>query len=136
MTHLSAEQIAQWVAGQRAAEVESHMAGCSPCRAQVAEFEDVLAQFRGSLKSVPVAPPVLDARRIMLWPRLVAIGAAAAMLLLVPVYRDRQARARAAIEQQDAQLLQQVDSEVSRAVPDAMAPLVKMVSWNSYEAQK
>ena len=136
MTHLSAEQIAQWVAGERTAGADSHLSACTVCRAQVAEFEDVLAQFRDSLKSVPAAPPVLKARRMILWPRLVAIGAAASLLLLVPVYRDRQARQRAALEQQDAQLLQQVDAEISRAVPDAMDPLVKMVSWNSNEAQK
>ncbi len=136
MKHLSAEEIAQWVAGERPAEAQSHVSSCAPCRAQVAEFEDVLTQFRGSVKSVPIAPATLPAQRTAIWPRLLAVGAAAALLVLVPVYRDRQARERAALAQQDAQLLQQVDSEISQAVPDAMAPLVKMVSWNSNEAQK
>ena len=135
MTHLSAEQIAQWIAGQRPAEAELHIASCGQCRGRVAGFEDVVAQFRSAVGSVPAPPPVWRARRTVAWPHLVAV-AAIALLLLAPLYREREARRRAAIERQDAQLLQQVDSEISRAVPDAMVPLVKMVSWNSNEAQK
>ncbi|MDR3699705.1 MAG: hypothetical protein P4L56_08740 [Candidatus Sulfopaludibacter sp.] len=135
MTHLSAEQIAQWIAGQRSAEAEVHVESCGKCRARVTGFEDVLAQFRGAVRSVSAPVPVWRARRSLVWPRLVAV-AAIALLLLVPLYREREARRRAAIEQQDTQLLQQVDAGISRAVPDAMDPLVKMVSWNSNEAQK
>jgi hypothetical protein len=31
--------------------------------------------------------------------------------------------------QQDARLLQQVDAEISQKVPDAMDPLMNLVSW-------
>jgi hypothetical protein len=135
MTHLSAEQIAQWIAGQRSAETELHVESCGQCRARVTGFEDVMTQFRGAVRSVPAPPPVWSARRAVVWPHLVAV-AAIALLLMVPLYREREARRRAAIEEQDAQLLQQVDTGISRAVPDAMDPLVKMVSWNTNEAQK
>ena len=135
MTHLSAEQIGQWISGERPAEAELHIAGCRECRARVAGFEDAVAQFRNAVTSVPAPPPAWRARRTVTWPHLLAV-AAIALLLLAPLYREREARRRAAIERQDAQLLQQVDSEISRAVPDAMDPLVKMVSWNSNEAQK
>jgi hypothetical protein len=127
---LTAEQIAQWIAGERPAEAALHVAGCGRCRQEVAHFEDVLAQFRSSARSVNVPLPVLRTRRSPMWPRWVAV-AAAALLVLVPVYRDRRERERAAIEREDAQLLQQVDTEISRAVPGSMDPLVKMVSWNS-----
>src|SRR5579863_8328720 len=106
MTHLSAGQIAEWMAGERPAEAELHVAGCAQCHAQVAAFEDVLAQFRGSAKSLPSPPPVLRRRRPVFWPRLVAV-ASALLLLLVPVYREGAARRRALLLQQDAQLLQQ-----------------------------
>ncbi len=135
MTHLSAEQIAQWIAGQRPAEVELHVESCGQCRGRVTGFEEVMAQFRSSVRSVPAPAPVWRARRTAAWPRLAAV-AAVALLLLVPWYREREARRRAVIEQQYAQLLQQVDAGISQAVPDAMDPLVKMVLWNSNEAQK
>jgi len=134
VTHLSTEQIAQWVAGQWTPEAELHVAGCAQCRAQLSEFEEVLAQFGMSVRSV-APPPVTHWQRRLMWPRFLAVAAAGA-LLLVPVYRERQVRERAALERQDAQLLQQVDSEISRAVPGAMDPLVKMESWNLNEAQK
>ena len=130
MRHLSAEQIAQWIAGERTSETESHMDVCQRCRTEVRGFEAVLGQFRSSARSISTPAPVMRARRPALWPRWVAV-AAVALLALVPVYRQRQARDRAAMEQQDAQLLQQVDTEISRAVPGSMDPLVKMVSWNS-----
>ncbi len=135
MTHLSEEQIAQWIAGERPAEAELHLASCGQCRARVTGFEEVMAQFRSSMDSVSAPPAVWRARRTVVWPRLAAV-AAIALLLLAPWYREREARRRAAIEQQDAQLLQQVDRGISRAVPDAMDPLIKMVMWNSNEAQK
>ncbi len=137
MTHLSAEQIAQWIAGERTVEVELHAAGCERCRARVAEFDEVLVQFRSSALSVNARENIgwrekAPAPRRKLWVAVAALG----LLAVVPVYRERQARERAAREQQDAQLLQQVDAEISRAVPGAMDPLVKMVSWNQNEAQK
>jgi len=59
--------------------------------------------------------------------------AAAALLGIaaVPVYRHQREDARRAELARDAILLQQVDAEVSEAVPTSMAPLVKLVSWNS-----
>ena len=131
MKHLSEEQIAQWIAGERPAAIESHLSACERCRAAVAGFEDVLAQFRASARSVVVPALSLRTRRSMAWPRLTAAAAALALLVAVPLYRDRQERARAELARQDAQLLQQVDAEISQAVPDAMDPLTNLVSWNS-----
>lgn len=135
MTHLSGEQIAQWMAGDRTAEAEAHVAACAACRSEVAGFEQVLQGFRRSAVGLPVGS--VHARQTRsAWPRWVTAAAAIALLAMAPVYRQQQERKRAALEQQDAQLLQEVDAEISRAVPDAMDPLVRMVSWNSGEEQK
>jgi len=139
MKHLSEEQIAQWVAGERFAEVEEHLAGCGTCRASIAEFEAVLAQFRDSSRADAfVCPPPYGVRRArkFLWPRLAAAAAALALLVAVPLYRQRQEQQRELRAQQDAQLLQQVDAEISQAVPDAMDPLVKLMSWNSGSTER
>ena len=135
MTHLSDEQIARWAAGERDADAELHVAACRECREQVAEFAGVLAEFGGQAKMLPVPPPSERSRRPAMLSRALAI-AAALILLLIPVYRGEEARRRALRDEQDAQLLRQVDAEISRPVADAMAPLVQMVKWNSNEAQK
>jgi hypothetical protein len=58
--------------------------------------------------------------------------AAAALLVLlgsVPLYRATRARQIAATAASDTLLLEQVDAEISRAVPEPMEPLVQLVSW-------
>jgi hypothetical protein len=55
--------------------------------------------------------------------------AAAVVLSIVPaleMVRDRQQAAQALA---DAQLLEQIDREVSEAVPSPMEPLTQLVSW-------
>lgn len=135
MRHLTAAQIAEWTAGERSPEAVLHVAECDECRTQVSEFKDVLAQFRESAQWVPVPAPEVRSRRPVLWPRLVAVAATVLLLLAIPVIRQREAQRRALVEQQDALLLQQVDAEIAQPVPDAMDPLVKLVTWNSNEAQ-
>jgi len=129
MKHLSEEQIAQWIGGERTAATESHLAACEQCRAAVTGFEDVLAQFRVSAQSAVVPAPSLRAGRSVVWPRVAAVAAALALFVAVPLYRQRQEREQAVRAQQDARLLQQVDAEISQKVPDAMDPLMNLVSW-------
>jgi hypothetical protein len=59
---------------------------------------------------------------------------AAALLLAVPVHTKRQQHAaeEAAL---DAQLLRQVDVEISRAVPATMEPLANLVTWGEEQTQ-
>ena len=54
------------------------------------------------------------------------------ILAAVPLYlRDRAQRRAAEIARQDEALLEQVQTEVSRSVPEPMEPLTKLVSWTS-----
>jgi hypothetical protein len=63
--------------------------------------------------------------------RWALVAAALLVLAAVPIYRNAQDRQRQAeIARADALLLEQVDAEVSRAVPRPMEPLVKLVSWD------
>ena len=136
MMHLSEEQIAQWIAGEGNAQTESHLAECGQCRAAVSGFEQLLRDFRSSSRAGAFdSPPRLDVRssHSVWWPRIAAAVAALALLVAVPLYRERRAREQALIAQQDAQLLQQVDAEISQAVPDAMDPLVKVISQSNEE---
>jgi hypothetical protein len=57
------------------------------------------------------------------------IAVLAAFLVRTPV--TPKAPVPAAVQISDGALIEQVDAEVSETVPDAMAPLTDLVSWDS-----
>ncbi len=99
------------------------------------EFEDVLSGFRGSVRRwcarQPGAEPPASwnpapARR----GRMVALRWAVAVTVLavlfaVPAWKTARQRQREA----DARLWREVDAQVSRQVPTALEPLMKLVAW-------
>ena len=102
---------------------------------ELGDLEGTLAQFRDLVRqsAVPPAPQMrasVTVRRPLRWAAAVA---AAALVVAVPVYREHvrgEARvAAAAADAADALLLKQVDTEISRAVPEPMEPLVKLAAW-------
>src|SRR5262249_43569594 len=46
--HLTSEQIADWLAGERAADTERHVRQCLSCRTEVEALAETMAQFRES----------------------------------------------------------------------------------------
>ena len=140
--HLSSREISQWMIGERTPQREQHVRECSECGAELARMESALGLFRGSVRhwssgqsraEPPAIGSILPARRGP-WAQPMRWGLAAAALLVlaaVPIYRNAQDRQRQAeIARADALLLEQVDAEVSRAIPRPMEPLVKLVSWD------
>ncbi len=130
--HLSPGEISQWMVGDRPSGGERHVSGCDACRDEIALLESALREFRGAVHAcavptVLVLSPKRRLRRAVSW-ALTAV-AASMLLVAVPVYRHRQQAAETA--RADAILLDQVDAEVSQAVPRPMQPLVPLVSWSS-----
>jgi hypothetical protein len=140
--HLSSQQISQWMIGERTPQEEQHARECPECGAELARLEAALALFRGSVRhwsdgQSGAEPPgvgriALARRRSRTQPiRWALVAAVLLVLAAVPVYRDVQDRQRQAeVARADALLLEQVDAEVSRAVPRPMEPLVELVSWD------
>jgi len=128
--HLSQDQISQWISGDRSGESARHLEGCAACSDEVTRLESALAGFRESVQAWPAPPPSLphprSAPRVARW---VLAAAVLAATVAAPVYWRHRAQAQAA--RADATLLQQVDAEVSEAVPSPMQPLVQLVSWNA-----
>ena len=132
--HLSEEQFAAWMAGERTATAVEHVAGCPQCGSQTEAFGVVLRNFRGaadeyaSAFKVPVHVPTVRQwwqRGSMNW----AVAAAAVMLSIsVPVWRSHVTERAAAQAAADDALLAQVDTQLSRAVPQTMEPLLTLVS--------
>ena len=134
--HLSAEQVSRWMIGERSGRQEEHVRECPECAATLAGLESAMALFRDSVRDCgemygrpPLSvPSKLRRVRPLRW----APVAALLLLAVIPFYTDsRDRRRQAEMARADAALLEQVDAEISRAVPAPMEPLVKLVSWNS-----
>jgi hypothetical protein len=139
--HLSSQEISRWMMGERTPQQEQHVRQCPQCGAELARMEAALALFRGSVRQWSgrqsrAEPPgigsILPARGSSTQPmRWALVAAMLFVLAAVPIYRNAQDRQRQAeIARADALLLEQVDAEVSRAVPRPMEPLAKLVSWD------
>jgi anti-sigma factor RsiW len=136
--HLSAEQISQWMMGERTPQLVQHVAECPRCSAELEQLEAALTQFRTAMREPAFSVVTPEWREPEAsspwysWPRLVLAIAALLILVALPLSwraRVRQQAAQAALA--DSQLLESVDSAISQAVPEPMEPLVSMVSWNS-----
>ena len=96
-----------------------------------------LGLFRDAVQETPLTAAVwkAPAHRASPWPfgmRSIAVTFAVLLLAIVPVYREKQNKARAEeMAKQDAALLSQVESEIGESVPHPMQPLAKLVSYQS-----
>ena len=133
--HLSPEDISRWFAGERSPELERHAGECDECSARLDHMERTLAEFRGSAydwsAAQPASAPQIAWRppvhhTVQRW-----VLAVASMFILVSAsayWHSRQQTRAAEMARADA-LLVQVDTEISRAVPQTMEPLVDLVTW-------
>jgi hypothetical protein len=134
--------MAEWVCGGRTPEEERHLRECAQCGAEIARLKSALGHFRESvrgwseerseaaLQRVRAAAP-LRRGPARVWFRWPVLAAAALVLSVAPVYKTVHDRQRAAQALADAQLLEQVEREVSETVPTPMEPLAQLVSWES-----
>jgi len=141
--HLSSEQISRWMIGERSAQDEEHARECPECAAKVARFESAITLFRQSVQDcgeryarpdIPLPAGVRRARRSFAArpSRWAPVAAALVLLAAIPIYTNsRERRRQAEMARADAALLEQVDVQISRAVPAPMEPLVSLVSWNT-----
>jgi hypothetical protein len=141
--HLSPEQISQWMIGERVPQLVQHVAECTECHAELEQMESALVQFRTAMRQAGGSAPPPGWREPATggawysWPRLGVAAAALLILVALPVawrVRTQERAAEAALA--DSQLLERVDSAISRAVPEPMEPLVNLVTWNSGPAEK
>ena len=147
--HLSAEQISQWIIGDRPLELQEHVAECVACRAELGQLENAISQFRTAMREAASYEPPPAWRQPeprpapwFSWPRLVLTATALLVLAAVPVtwrmrVHEQALRAQAAqTALADSQLLESVDAEISQAVPQPMEPLVTLATWNSSSTEQ
>ncbi len=139
--HLPPQRITEIVVAGAGPLDTAHLAGCTGCRAEVARLQEALAEFRrtlsahAALTSMTVAASQgIPARRAgeARWGRWPLYAAAAIVLAsAAPIYQTVRAHHMAAQAAADAQLMEQVDREISEAVPNAMQSLQQLVVWDT-----
>jgi hypothetical protein len=141
--HLSPEQISRWMMEDHTAQDEEHLRDCWTCSAEVARMEAALSLFGRSVRDWsqrhnPAFRNVWSAERARLRTQGLRWALAGLTLLLlagIPIQTIRESRQRdARAAQIDTALIEQVDAEVSRAVPAPMEPLARLMTWDSSPA--
>ena len=143
--HLTAGQISEWTAGERNPELERHLRACAACRSEIDDFQKVLAGFQGAVRAWSntqcedgsrLAWRAENRAQQRVQPRVYWMAAAAAFCALIAILvfhgsvPHQVLSSEAHTSTSDATLMRQVDTEVSQTVPDAMEPLMKLVSWD------
>jgi hypothetical protein len=131
--HLSAESWAAVLSSELGAASQGHLEGCETCRAEEQALKSVLDGARESLSAAAERSEVFwirqraeinarireqqAGRHRLVWATAVGFVALAASLLLRPA-----PPLPAPVTVSDQELLMQVESSLSREVPDALAP--------------
>jgi len=152
--HLTAREISQWLVEGPDQSASRHVKNCRACEAKLAEAQAPLTTFRSALvewskaqtaRPLPLQTPITRNEGhwgLSLW---LPVASFALAVLLFAGYAKLPANLHGKSSGQppvatastttdsDEALLNQVDTEVSEAVPDAMAPLTDLVAWDSSE---
>jgi anti-sigma factor RsiW len=126
-SHLSLEEVYQWLSGERRDEVEEHFRECPACKAEMQQFQNALAGFRSSLKQSPV-PAISHPRARQTLPRWILAAAALSLLAATPMYWNARQQRAAEQARADELLLQRIDASLSRSGPASMEPLMQLIS--------
>jgi anti-sigma factor RsiW len=131
--HLTSEQISESILREPEPRIAQHLEKCPACRAEVANFREALGEFRGAVRcwseeqaqavlAVPARPS--ESRSWIAAHQFALALLLAAVCILGSFIWHGGENAPAS----DAVLLNQVDAQVSRAVPSSMEPLMKLVA--------
>lgn len=138
ITHLSSEQVAEYIVGYPSPLVADHLRDCPACRAEVVNFREALGDFRWAVRSwseeqaseyqtnaAPAMPaPVPDPRW---WTPSHQFAGALLVAVICIIASFVIPRHPEKVLSSDSVLLSQVDAQVSRTVPSSMEPLMKLV---------
>jgi hypothetical protein len=128
--HLTSRQVSEFVAGLAGPAIGEHVHQCDVCRSEAERLSDTLGSFRQSVRQWSNEqehrrPVILHSARKATLQRLGWTAALAACLIAgMAIPHDKgvkPAPARRIIS--DAELLVQVDRELSEVVPPSMAPI-------------
>jgi hypothetical protein len=134
--HLSEDQIAEWVLGTRDEIVLRHLETCKVCSGEAEELLRSISSFRESIHAAAEREPSFwRNQQLALHERVAARNwyplhwawaAAMVMVLIVAIFLTRAPNTpqNYASEDADKALLQEVQGDLTREVPQALAPAV------------
>ena len=132
--HLSEDQITEWTLGARDDFVSRHLETCRACSVAVEELRSAISCFRDSIHATAQRDnsfwrdqQLAIRERVSDWyPLHWAWVAAMAMVLIAAIFLTRTANPpqNKATEDADKALLQEVQGDLVREVPEALAPAV------------
>ena len=134
--HLNDEQLAQWMLGDHDPDAALHLAHCDACRASIDDMETRIGNYRDAVLSYSGRGPIfwtrqalaiherVRARRftpVLRWAySAMVILVLCAAFLVTRVPRPQQQIATS--DSADDALLQQIENDVAREYPIALAP--------------
>ncbi len=143
MNHLTDEQLAQWLGGEDSQQTQSHLATCAQCRTEALDLRDGLSRY-----AIAVRRQAADAQNVsmagqfapqkaLLRHRLRWAAASALALVLGaqtlwmmnkphphdPLIVSAPLQPQPNASMSDDELLEAVNSDLSREVPQALAPV-------------
>ena len=135
--HLTHQQQEDYLLNQRSPSMLQHLAACPACREAVAHLQQTLSAYRAvaveytaqTLATRPRVPlsrprPALDLR----WALAALLPLLLLMLALLPFHFKTARPAQPGPALSDDALLEQVDEQLSTAVPSSMESLTHLVS--------
>jgi hypothetical protein len=143
MNHLTDDQLSEWLAGESAAETRSHLESCPQCRDEAGALRDGISRYSFSLREQARHAQAahlanIDPQKILTAHRLRwAAATALALMLAAPTAWMLKPRAVPATPPQaavtplipqpaamsDDELLEAVNNDLNRDVPQALAPI-------------
>jgi hypothetical protein len=139
-THLSAWEHEECVLGEATPKMLGHLTECASCRVAVARLEQGVTLYRNAavewsaecLATRPQHPHIVVRKGLPAFALRWAIAAAVLLVLaLLPFHAWSPRPVQRTAEISDDVLLQQVDDQVSVAVPASMESLTHLVSTES-----
>ena len=143
MNHLTDEQLAQWLEGEDSQQTQSHLAGCAQCRTEALDLRDGLSRYAIAMRRQAAdaqsacmaghfAPQKALARHRLRWAAATVLalmlGAQTLWMMNKPHPQDRgivsaPLQPQPAASMSDDELLEAVNNDLSREVPQALAPV-------------
>ena len=136
--HWTDEQISAWVLGERNVGMAEHLAACEECRRELADVQGALASYRSDVQQkaaaddyrwvrirAAVAGRAAERVQGLRWAftGALALLALSLGLLVTPPQRHPVQRAQAPVQMSDEQLLNEIQDDLSRSAPSALAPV-------------
>ena len=136
--HLTADEISNVLIGDATPEQQQHVGKCTECAASLEHLKETFSVFRESVhqwswKSEGAIPQSIDFHQNpagigLLRLRWALASVVLIILLVIPVYKNKREEKLARQAMEDALLLEQVNTSLSRDVPAPMEPLMNLVS--------